>query len=260
MSIIPQHYLSAVTPIGIQNNQGIQWIGTGFFVTRKSNQEGFARPFLVTNKHVVKGRSKIVVRMNKKDNTVLKDVDAPLDNAVGPIYKLHKDSSVDVAVVPLNGKFIEDNEYAFPSFDIDDNAMSSSELRENGVDEGSLIHMLGFPLGLVNIESTLPICRLGCIARMSEAQIKEQRNMLIDIQNFPGNLGSPIILRPELTAIHGTKNLLRSVLVGIIHSYIPYEETLINSQTKRPVEIRSENSGIAYAHPVEFIRDIINEL
>ena len=84
--------------------------------------------------------------------------------------------------------------------------------------------------------------------------------MLVDIQNFPGNSGSPIILRPELTSIQGTKNLLRSVLVGIIHSYIPYEETLINSQTKRLVEIRSENSGIAYAHPVEFIRDVIDEI
>ena len=215
---------------------------------------------MVTNKHVVMGRKNIIIRMMKKNEATLNDVEAPLDNQEGPIYKLHKESAIDVAVIPLNGKFINEQGYEFPAFDIDEEAMSSKELRDNGVDEGSLIHMLGFPMGLVNLQSMLPICRLGCVARMSEAQINEQKNLLVDIQNFPGNSGSPIILRPEGVHIKGTKNLARSVLVGIIHSYIPYEETLINSQTKRIVEIKSENSGIANAHPVEFIRDIIDDI
>ena len=260
MSIIPKHYLNAVTPIGVRNNQGTIWIGTGFYVVRRVDENGMARPFLVTNKHVVTGRKNIIVRMMKKNDATLNDVDAPLDNQDGPIYKLHKESAVDIAVIPLNATFIKEQGYDFPAFDIDGEAMSSPDLRESGVDEGSLIHMLGFPMGLVNQQSMLPICRLGCIARMSEVQIKEQKNLLVDIQNFPGNSGSPIILRPDGVHIKGTKNLSRSVLVGIIHSYIPYEETLINSQTKKIVEVKSENSGIAYAHPVEFIRDIIDEI
>ena len=261
MAIVPQVFLNAVTPIGVRgNNQTIQWIGTGFFVLRKVSVRGDAKPFLVTNKHVVKDHRIIVVRMKKKDNQQFGELDAPLVNSVGPIYKLHEDPNVDIAIVPLNGQYIQNNGYDFPAFDIDNNAMTSYELRDNGVDEGALIHMLGYPMGLVNVQSSLPICRLGCIARMSEAQIVEQRNMLIDVQNFPGNSGSPIILRPELVSIHGTKNLLRSVLVGIIHSYIPYEEKLFNTQTNKVVEIKSENSGIAYAHPFEFIREIIDSI
>lgn len=259
MAIIPQNFLNAVTPIGIRKGPIVVWIGTGFFVFRKVDNKGNVRPFLITNKHIVIGLKNIVVRMRKKDHSGLNDIDAPLDNSVGPIYKLHSNPVIDIAVIPLNGKFIQDN-YEFPAFDIDDTAMTSSELRDNGVDEGSFIYMLGYPLGLVNIQSITPICRLGCIARMSEEQIKEQRNLLIDIQNFPGNSGSPIILRPELISIQGTKALSRCVLAGIIHSYIPYEETLINAQTKKPVEIRSENSGIANAHPVEYIREIIDSL
>lgn len=50
------------------------------------------------------------------------------------------------------------------------------------------------------------------------------------------------------------------MLVGIIHSYIPYRENLINSQTGQVVEIKSENSGIANVHPVEYIRDIIDTI
>lgn len=260
MSIIPQHFLNAVVPVGVRKGASVLWVGTGFFALRKTDKEGNARPFLITNKHVVKGQKNIVIRMKRRQDAELKEIDAPLENSTGSIYRLHKDPSIDVAVVPLNGQFIIDNNLDFPAFDIDDNAMSSSELRENGVDEGSLVHMLGFPMGLVNEKSMLPICRLGCIARMSEAQVKEQHSILVDIQNFPGNSGSPVILRPDPISIVGTKNLTSSVLLGIIHSYIPYEETLINAQTQRPVEIKSENSGIANAHPVEYIRDIIDEI
>lgn len=45
MSIIPKHYLNAVTPIGVHNNQGTIWIGTGFFVARRVGEGGMARPF-----------------------------------------------------------------------------------------------------------------------------------------------------------------------------------------------------------------------
>ena len=54
-------------------------------------------------------------------------------------------------------------------------------------------------------------------------------------------------------------NVDRSLLVGIIHSYIPYRESLINSQTNEVVEVRSENSGLAMMHPVEYIRDVIDK-
>ncbi len=258
MAIIPPFFKSAVVPIGVrQPDSSVTWIGTGFFVTRMINEKD-VKPFLITNKHVFEGRQSITIRMKENGSDNLKLADASLLNRGRPSYVLHPNPSIDVAVLPLNGKFIIDNNLEFPSFNIDEHAMTSSELRANGVDEGSLVYMLGFTLGLVNEKSKLPVCRLGCIARMSEAQLQEQHNILIDIQNFPGNSGSPVILRPEFISITGTKALDKSVLVGIIHSYIPYEDRLVSSQTNRVVEVRSENSGIANAHPVEFIREIID--
>lgn len=144
------------------------------------------------------------------------------------------------------------------SFDIDSNSFSSVELRDNGVDEGSLVYMLGYPMGLVNVNSELPICRMGCIARISEEQIAESHDALLDIQNFPGNSGSPIVSKPEFIGIQGTNILDSCVLIGLIHAYLPYRESLINSQTKEIVEVRSENSGLALMHPVEYIRDVID--
>lgn len=239
----------------------IAWIGTGFFVGRSAGEDNQVFPFLVTNKHVVSDIDNVVIRMKKKDNDTLQTVDVNLKDKKGEsLYKTHNQDNIDIAVLPISAQFVIDNNLDFCCFNIDTNAMSTTELRKNGADEGSIIYMLGFPMGLVNECSNLPICRMGCVSRMSETQIKEQHNILIDIQNFPGNSGSPIITRPEFVTVTGTPSLKKSVLIGIVHSYIPYREQLVNSQTREVVEVRSENSGIANVHPVEYIRDIIDKI
>lgn len=262
MAIIPKVYLNSVVSIGVRDDaQKIHWIGTGFFVGRCADPKDKIYPLLVSNKHVFEGMDSIVLRMMKRDSLELQVLDAPLKNDDGSLrYRTHDLDDIDVAVLPLSAQFIEDNGLDFPCFNIDENALSSNELRTYGADEGTIIYMLGFPMGLVNVSSNMPLCRMGCISRRSENQITEQHNILVDIQNFPGNSGSPIITRPEFVSITGTPSLTRSVLIGIVHSYIPYREKLINSQTKEVVEIRSENSGIALVHPVEYIREIIDEI
>lgn len=264
MAIIPPLYINAVVSIGLKNdtpNHNTIWIGTGFFVMRKTDNQGNAFPYLVTNKHVLMGHETIVIMMQEIESGKIKEMKAELfDKDKNPLYRIHSNNSIDIAILPLNAQAIISNNLEFPAFDIDENAMSSKELIAKGVNEGSLLYMLGFPLGLVNKESKIPICRLGCVARISDEQIAESNNILVDIQNFPGNSGSPIISRPEFVSVANTPSFNKSVLMGIVHSYIPYQEKLINSQTKQVVEIKSENSGIANMHPVEFIRDIIDTI
>lgn len=78
------------------------------------------------------------------------EVPANLSEADGSTkYVIHSNPAIDIAVLQLNGDFINRNNLEFPAFDIDKNAMSSSELLENGFDDGSFIYMLGFPMGLV---------------------------------------------------------------------------------------------------------------
>lgn len=219
MALIPQFFIDAVVSIGVQNGTQTVWIGTGFFAMRKVDVDGNAIPMLITNKHVVQGQNMIVLRFTDKSDGSLKEVPAQVTENGLPIYKTHPDSTVDIAVLQLNGGYITENNFAFPAFDIDEHAMDSSLLREKGVDEGSLIYMLGYPMGLVNVNSKVPICRLGCVARMSEAQIQETKNILVDIQNFPGNSGSPIVTRPEIISIEGTPAFGKACLLGIVHSY-----------------------------------------
>lgn len=251
MALIPKIYIDAVVSIGLrQTNDSIAWIGTGFFVHRRINDKEVL-PFLVSNKHIFEGKSCVVIRMRETQENKLVLMDVSLNDC-----RIH--TFADIAAVMLSGTTITQQHLKFSSFDIDSNSFSSFELRDNGVDEGSLVYMLGFPMGLVNVNSELPICRMGCIARISEEQIAESHDALLDIQNFPGNSGSPIVSKPEFIGIQGTKILDRCVLIGIIHAYLPYRESLINSQTKEIVEVRSENSGLALMHPVEYIREVID--
>ena len=53
MAIIPKFYINSVIAIGVRNNKKVTWIGTGFLALRFVNENGDARPFLVTNKHVI---------------------------------------------------------------------------------------------------------------------------------------------------------------------------------------------------------------
>lgn len=260
MAILPSFYIKAVVAIGVGKVSKVKWVGTGFLSYRIIDDKGNECPFLITNKHVLEEKKSVIIRLKKKDSDDFVTLNVDLIKNNKPTYVAHPVDDVDIAVLPLNANFIIKNQLAFDAFNIDsnDHVMTSEELREEGADEGSLIHMLGFPMGLVNENSTLPICRLGCIARMSKAQIDESYNIMVDIQNFPGNSGSPVVIRPELTSISGTKALKKCVLIGIVHSYLPYEEELINRQTKRVVEIKSENSGLALVHPVEYIREVVD--
>lgn len=261
MALIPDLYKNAVVSIGMKNDSGtINWIGTGFLVVRKVCNDEYI-PFLVSNKHVFQGKKCIVFKMKEQDSNNWIEVPANLSEADGsPKYVVHDNPVIDIAVLQLNGNFINRHKLEFPAFDIDENAMNSSELLENGFDDGSFVYMLGFPMGLVVEGASRPICRMGCMARICPEQISETNNILIDIQNFPGNSGSPIISKPELVSIAGTKSLSRSLLVGIVHSYIPYNDTLMSRQSGEVVEVRRENSGLAYAHPVEYIRGIIDRI
>ena len=222
MALIPKIYIDAVVSIGVrQTNDSIAWIGTGFFVHRRIDDKEVL-PFLVSNRHVFEGKMSVVIRMRETQNNALVLLDVTLSNCRVHPY-------ADIAAVMLSGTTITNRHLKFSSFDIDENAFNSFELRDNGVDEGSIVYMLGFPMGLVNVNSELPICRMGCIARISEEQISESHDALLDIQNFPGNSGSPVVNRTEFFGIQGTKTLSRCVLVGIIHAYLPYRKNTVNA-------------------------------
>ena len=130
---------------------------------------------------------------------------------------------------------------------------------ELGFSEGDGIYILGFPMNLVGEGRNYVIAREGSIARIRDALAGTMNEFLVDALVFPGNSGGPVILRPELTSIKGTASQKRSYLIGMVKSYIPYQDVAISRQTKRVRIIFEENSGLASVIPMDFVKELIKK-
>jgi hypothetical protein len=128
-----------------------------------------------------------------------------------------------------------------------------------GISEGDGVFLLGFPMGLVGETRNVVVVRQGSIARIRDCLELKAKDFLIDCAVFPGNSGGPVVTRPEITAIQGTKPASAAHLVGIVSSYLPYQDVAISRQTRRPRVIFEENSGLASVFPVDYIEEIVRK-
>lgn len=262
MSLLPAQYLDTTVSIGVKlQNGSIAWIGTGFLVKREAVESSPDSCFyLVTNKHVLSYKYSVVMRIPfcGGGDAQFNDCEISLIDENGmQTYAVHENDDIDIAVLPLSTDVDATNSISI--LDIDDDAKTSDELAEYGVAEGVFVYMLGYPLGLVNACSSKPICRLGCIARMSDLKDERLRSYIVDMQNFPGSSGSPIFVRPEILKLEGSPEPLKQCsLIGVAHGFIPWRDNLKSEQTDEIVEVRTENSGLALVYPVELIREAID--
>lgn len=261
MSIIPTAFLNAVVAIGINiKGQGQQWIGTGFIVGRKEVENpDLSTHFLITNKHVIENRQSIFVRFNSLGGQFVKDYPINLiDNKGNHLFSVHPHKNTDIIAIQIAPQTLIKDKSIWGSFDLKDEALSLEQMQQTGVDEGSLIYALGFPMNLVE-KIKAPICRLGCISRVIDAFVLKESfpTFLVDAQTFPGNSGGPIISRPEHLFISGATSNGKAYLIGVLSAYIPYKETLISSQTGHYRMIQEENSGLTVVHPVDRIKELV---
>ena len=247
MALIPEDYFKCVLALG--REPASEWVATCFLCSKRIGDKRYH--FLVTNKHVFENESELYFRLFNRNDKEYKGLRLPLkDNNGKMLYSSHQ--SEDVAAITLAGGYLDDRGYEWIGFDVDENMISSVDYYKAGGSVGARVFMLGFPMGLVDINKNDPICRGGYIAR------ENNNGYLLDIQNFPGNSGSPIISCPETVTLKNTKPLTKSLLIGIVSSYIPYRKQLRDLQTKEIVEVRDENSGLANACNVEVIREVID--
>ena len=261
MSIIPDFFMNAVVALGIDvPNNNKHWIGTGFIVARKDNNNPTTSTYyIVTNKHVVRGQSKIYVRFNSLGESFVKDYPINLFDANGaPMYSSHPNPDSDIVTFQIRPQTLLNDKSIWGAFDLDDHALTLEQMKDTGVEEGSLVYALGFPMNLVDNIKT-PICRLGCISRIMDAFILKKGTplFLVDAQTFPGNSGGPIVSRPEHLSITGTPVNGNANLIGILSAYLPYRDTLISQQTGEARMIQTENSGLTIVHPVDRIKEVV---
>ena len=264
MALIPPFFLDCVVAIGRRISQDEkQWFGSGFLVGRyckeNSPEEKMYHLFLVTNKHVLKDVQSIVVRFNPKTGETAQDYDIDLRQSEKQVFVEHENPDIDIAVIWFNAKVLEQDQAVFSFFKLDDNTLSIAGMTELGTSEGDFVYVLGFPMGIVMPNRKYVIVRGGVIARLRDTMDQISSQFLIDANIFPGNSGGPVILKPELVSIEGTKSNLKAALIGIISSYVPYQDVAISQQTGRPRVTFEENSGLATVIPSDYIIEAVEK-
>lgn len=261
MAIIPAFFMDAVVALGVEISKGQKvWVGTGFLLGRKEKSDpSKSTIYIITNKHVVANQKMLYVRFNNNGTVGVKDLPMELETNGEKHYSEHKRPHTDIVAIQINPNVIIENQLRLSFFDEDDHALTLEQMMSTGVEEGSLVYALGFPMNLVNDMVRTPICRLGCISRVTDAfmNAKKADMFLVDAQTFPGNSGGPIVSRPEHMSIQGTPRNDKANLIGILSAYIPYRDTLVSEQTRQAIMIREENSGLTIVHPVDRIKEVV---
>jgi hypothetical protein len=274
-TLVPPYYFSTVVALGsVQLVPAIEpgrpptrkWVteGTGFFYGYLVQDDpDIAKKkyavFLVTAGHVVKehppNTSKTIgVRVDAEDAAgKAQDFELPIDQ-----WFFHPGApEVDLAAFPMPLEMLKSLKLESGFFASDQHSFTKSQMGDAGVSAGDGVFVLGFPMGLAGETRNYAIVRQGAIARISEYLDGKTKSFLIDSFVFPGNSGGPVILKPEITSIQGTKSNSKAMLVGVVEGYQPYIDIASSLQTKHQRIAFEENSGLAVIFPMDYVNEML---
>lgn len=210
---------------------------------------------LITAKHVVvdteTGKTKDVnmhVFFNLKSGGITTRSIGEIKRKFSLDWVFHENTAVDIAIIPFGLDPQKDDIKIIP-----DNLFLPSDRLFELYD----VFFLSYQPGVKFEKRISPIFRSGTISI-----INEDKTFYIDASAFPGNSGSPVFLKPSPIRFDENRisiggDQLGGKFIGIIGSYIPYEEVAISVQTGRPRVVFEENTGLSKVWSVGFVREII---
>jgi S1-C subfamily serine protease len=273
-TLLPHSFIDSVVAIGrTETNPGPmlgKWVieSSGFlygeFSSKTDDTHAQYHIYLVTNRHVITEHASatqgpLVVRFNLKSTA--KEYEAPLMMDGKPTWHAHPNPLVDLVVISIDANVLKRDGATFDYFRSDRDLLTRDKERDIGLSEGDGVFVLGYPMGIVDGEQDYVIVRQGVIARIKNMlDSPSVTTFLLDAFIFPGNSGGPVVSKPEMVSIRGSKAAIeQAYLLGIVQGFRPYIDVAVSSQTKRPRVTFEENSGLADVVPAEYIQETIND-
>jgi hypothetical protein len=204
---------------------------------------------LVTAKHVVindSGLTKdLCIFVNDKEGQLSVIKVAEIKDRFNTEWMVHKNKDVDLAIIP------------FPIH----KETSTKRIHRNMISSIDQISLLDDVFFLayqpeIDINRVDPILRIGSISF-----INKDKSFYIDGTVFPGNSGSPVFMRPSPYYLKGKEyhlypNPLSFHLLGLISSYIPYQDRAVSLQTMKERIIFEENTSLSRVFSCTLIDEI----
>ena len=267
MALLPPRSLDIAVALGSQRNDGaVDYLATGFLYghpTGEVTDQGgrIATLFLVTNRHVIEriATPRMSVRLNSTIGTDARLYSVSIRQQDGSLSPgVYISSTHDLAAIRVVFDAPIHDAIGTPEVVIDTRAVDITRARELGISEGDGVFILGFPMGLAGEQRNYTIVRQGIIARIRDYLEGHTEEILIDASIYPGNSGGPVFTRPEKTALTGTTANQRSLFLGMVSRYIPYQDVAVSQQTGRLRVIFEENSGLGKVVPYDAIQRLVN--
>jgi S1-C subfamily serine protease len=270
--LLPAFFLSCVVAIGDVTTVPVsgappvrQWqtSGTGFFLGYRIKDDDDPKKreyeiYLVTARHVVANRQNVKVRVNPSvAGQAGQEFEVPSNPPPGQhTWFYHPDPAIDVAAVRVDYNSLLAAGFAVGFFE-DEHVVLRTDMPGLETAAGDGVFVLGFPMGLAGSQRNYVIVRQGVIARISEMIENASTTFMIDAFVFPGNSGGPVVLRPEIVSIEGTKANQKASLIGLVTQSRSYVDTAVSGQTGRPRITFEENAGLAEVVPIDYVNAAI---
>ena len=170
--------------------------GTGFFFN--FNLTVGELPVIVTNRHVLEGAKEISFYFKFYDSlgSISYTHSEKLNiDALKWLIINHPDSTIDLAIIPIQPLFYNQKQLK--------KSIVSAAYRESNIPNDSVqktftaiedVYMIGYPFGLKDNTSGLPIVRKGITSTPLYLNYNLKPEFLCDIPVYPGSSGSPIIV------------------------------------------------------------------
>lgn len=221
-SIAEQLFFTTVR-IDTVTDSGAQGSGTGFLYAQKYGDQTF--PFVVTNKHVVRGMKAGWL------NFLQRDGDKP---KLGSGFRLeiqgwpdawfgHPSPEVDIAVCPFAPleNYIKQQNNVDLFYRYVGSELIPSQTAFHSVDAIESVTFIGYPNGIWDKSNFLPVARRGTTATPLVVDFENTPRFLIDASVFGGSSGSPVFLLNQgmYCDKSGTTNIgSRCFFLGVIAS------------------------------------------
>ena len=175
--------------------------GTGF-VLAEDLPDGGAALLVVTNKHVVEGAELVTMHFlagTLDGQPILgqeRAISTPPTQFVG-----HPDPEIDIAMIGVGGALQELANDGTPAFFRSvATGMCATQQTLEDFEPIEPVTFIGYPNGLYDSVSLLPIVRQGHAATALNVDYEGKPTFLIDASVFPGSSGSPVFLVPRPSA------------------------------------------------------------
>ena len=258
MTLIPPTFLDTLVAIGAITDGDFRCSATGFWYGYPSGQYEQDKQlyyyFLVINRHVV-DRSyspRAIETPQARFNLSIGKATQPY-----PIDRwVSHPGTLDVAVALLNAPSFAKLAIRHRFFENDRNILTREQvLNETGIREGSGVHVLGFPLELAGKERNYVIARQRILARDQDWLRGDEDTFLIDASIVPCNSGGPVVTKPEVIAVGDITPYGEARLIGMVASYVPFNDMAISQLTSQSRIMFQENSGLGRAILVDAIEE-----